>query len=55
MFLAAVAVFLFSILGMGAGTSELGKLAHKLWKMGKVEKYKKYFKKNRIKSALYYV
>ena len=55
MFLAAVAVFLFSILGMGVGTSELGKLAHKLWKLGKVETYKKYLKKNRIKSALYYV
>ena len=33
--------FPFSILGMGAGSSELRKLVHKLWKLGKVEAYKK--------------
>ena len=42
-------VFLFGILGMESGPSELGKLAqHKLWKLGKVEMYKKYFKHKRI-------
>ena len=30
-------VFLFSILGMGAGPSELGKSAREKWKLGKVE------------------
>ena len=30
-------MFLFSILGMGAGPSELGKLVHEKWKLGKVE------------------
>ena len=30
-------VFLFSILGMGAGPSKLGKLAREKWKLGKVE------------------
>ena len=30
-------VFLFSILGMGVGPSELGKLAREKWKLGKVE------------------
>ena len=30
-------VFLFGILGMGAGPSELGKSAHEIWKLGKVE------------------
>ena len=34
-------VFLFSILGMGAGSPKLGKLVHKHWKLGKVETYKK--------------
>ena len=34
------AVFLFSILGMGAEPSELGKLACKLWKLGKVQTHK---------------
>ena len=33
---------------MGAGPSELEKLAHKLWKLGKVEHNKKYFKHKRI-------
>ena len=41
-------VFLFSILGIGVGPSELGKLARKLWELGKVELYKKYFKHKRI-------
>ena len=31
------AVFLFGILGMGAGPSELGKSAREIWKLGKVE------------------
>ena len=35
------AVFLISILEMGAGPSELGKLALKLWKLGKIETYEK--------------
>ena len=30
-------VFLFGILGMGAGPSELGKSACEIWKLGKVE------------------
>ena len=37
-------VFLFSILGMGAGPSELGKLAREKWKLGKVETCLKAFK-----------
>ena len=28
--------FLFSILGIGAGPSELGKSAHEIWKLGKI-------------------
>ena len=44
----AVSVFLFSILGMGMRPFELGKLARKLWKLGKVEMYKTYFKHKRI-------
>ena len=39
-----VSVFLFSILGMGAGPSELGKLAREKWKLGKVETCLKAFK-----------
>ena len=31
------AVFLFGILGMGEGPSELGKSAREIWKLGKVE------------------
>ena len=30
-------MFLFGILGMGAGPSELGKSARDIWKLGKVE------------------
>ena len=38
----------FQYFGNGAGPSELGNLACKLWELGKVELYKKYFKHNRI-------
>ena len=41
-------VFLFSILEMGARPSELGKFSRKLWKLGKVETYKKFLKLKRI-------
>ena len=41
MYLSSKPVFLFSILGIGAGLSELGKLARKLWKLGKVETCKR--------------
>ena len=30
-------MFLFGIMGMGAGPSELGKSACEIWKLGKVE------------------
>ena len=39
-----VSSVLFRILGIGAGPSELGKLARKLYKLGNVETYRKYFK-----------
>ena len=32
-----ITVFLFSILGMGMGPSELGKSVHKNWKLGKLK------------------
>ena len=30
-------MFLFGILGMGAGPAEFGKSAREIWKLGKVE------------------
>ena len=32
-----ISVFLFRILGIGAGPSELGKSAREIWNLGKVE------------------
>ena len=34
-------VFLFGILRIGVGPSELGKTGHEIWKLGKVEMYLK--------------
>ena len=34
-------MFLFCILGMGAGPSELGKSAREIWKLGKVKMWLK--------------